>query len=145
VNASRAARLAPTGNRYQFALFVETQGSLLRAENIAARYDLALMSTKGMSVTAARRLVEDLSERGVTVLVLRDFDKTGFSIVHTLRSDTRRYKFRTRPRVVYLRLRLKDARAMGLQSEQVRYKTKKHGPADRRCGYPEELGAEGPK
>jgi DNA topoisomerase VI subunit B len=148
--------LCPTsgpGNRYQFALFVEKQGfdALLAAGNIAARYDLALMSTKGMSVTAARRLVEELSERRVTVLVLRDFDKTGFSIVHTLRSDTRRYKFRTRPRVVDLGLRLRDARAMGLQSEQVRYKTKKDprvrlrecGATQEECDFLVEGGAPG--
>jgi hypothetical protein len=97
------------------------------------------MSTKGMSVTAARRLVEELSDRGVTILVLRDFDKTGFSIIHTLHSNTRRYRFRKRPRVVDLGLRLKDARAMGLQSERVSYKTKKDPRARlRECGATEE-------
>jgi hypothetical protein len=122
--------LCPTsgpGNRYNFALFVEKQGfdALLAAGNIAARFDLALMSTKGMSVTAARQLVEELSARGVTILVLRDFDKSGFSIIHTLRSNTRRYRFRTKPRVVDLGLRLEDAQAMGLLSETVQYQSKK--------------------
>jgi DNA topoisomerase VI subunit B len=129
-------------NRYRFALFVEKQGfdALLAAGTIAARYDLALMSTKGMSVTAARRLVEELSACGVTILVLRDFDKSGFSIVHTLRSNTRRYQFQTEPKVIDLGLRLEDARALGLLSERVHYATKKD-PRERlrECGAtPEE-------
>jgi DNA topoisomerase VI subunit B len=130
------------GNRYRFALFVEKQGfdALLAAGTIGARYDLALMSTKGMSVTAARRLVDELSERDVTILVLRDFDKSGFSIVHTLRSNTRRYRFQSEPKVIELGLRLEDAQALGLQSERVYYKTKKD-PRERlrECGAtPEE-------
>ncbi|HJT76547.1 MAG TPA: hypothetical protein VJ739_05030, partial [Gemmataceae bacterium] len=54
-------------NRYRFALFVEKEGfdALLQSARVAERYDLAIMSTKGMSVTAARQLVERLSERGV--------------------------------------------------------------------------------
>ena len=87
-------------NRYRYALFIEKEGfqPLLEAAQIAERYDLAIMSTKGMSVTAARQLVERLSEQGVTILVCHDFDKSGFSILHTLQSDTRRYRFLTRPR-----------------------------------------------
>jgi DNA topoisomerase VI subunit B len=115
---------AGPGNRYKFALFVEKEGfaPLLEHAAIADRFDLAIMSTKGMSVTAARQLVERLSEQGVTILVLRDFDKSGFSIVHTLHSDTPRYKFHTKPRVVDLGLRLEDVQAMSLPSEQVEYK-----------------------
>ncbi len=87
-------------------------------------------------MTAARQLVERLSERGVTVLVLRDFDKAGFSIVHTMQADTRRYRFQTRPRVVDLGLRLADAEAMGLESEPVHYAG---GKDPRRMALPESL------
>jgi DNA topoisomerase VI subunit B len=135
--------LCPTSgphHRYQFALFVEKQGfdDLLAAGGIAQRYDLAVMSTKGMSVTAARRLVDELSARGVTILVLRDFDKSGFSIVHTLRSDTRRYHFHSQPRVIDLGLRLPEAQELGLQSELVRYRSQKD-PRERlrECGATE--------
>jgi DNA topoisomerase VI subunit B len=128
-------------NRYRFALFVEKEGfnPLLEAERIAQRYDLAIMSTKGMSVTAARQLVEQLSAHGVTILVLHDFDKSGFSIVHTLQSDTRRYTFKTRPKMIDLGLRLADVHAMGLASERVDYE----GQIDprmnlRACGATEE-------
>lgn len=110
-------------NRYRFALFIEKEGftELLAAARIAQRFDLAIMSTKGMSVTAARHLVDRLSQEGVTILVARDFDKAGFSIVHTLRTNTRRYRFSAPPRVIDLGLRLDDVRALGLPAEAVEY------------------------
>lgn len=110
-------------HRYAFALFVEKEGfdRAMAKARIADRYDLALMSTKGMSVTAARRLVEQLSEEGVTILVIHDFDKSGLSIVQTLGHDTPRYQFKTPPKVIDLGVRLADVHAMGLQSEAVPY------------------------
>jgi DNA topoisomerase VI subunit A len=98
------------------------------------------MSTKGMSVTAARQLVEKLSEQGVTILVCHDFDTSGFSILHTLQSDTRRYRFNTRPKVVDAELRLADVQAMDLQSEPVEYRSYKMDPRLnlRHCGATEE-------
>jgi hypothetical protein len=66
--------------------------------------------------------VEELSKQGLTIYVLHDFDKAGFSIVHTLRTNTRRYTFRTgQPNVVDLGLRLADVESMGLESEPVEY------------------------
>jgi DNA topoisomerase VI subunit B len=129
-------------NRFGYALFVEKEGfyPLLEAAQIAERYDLAIMSTKGMSVTAARQLVEKLSEQGVTILVCHDFDTSGFSILHTLQSDTRRYRFNTRPKVVDAELRLADVQAMDLQSEPVEYRSYKMDPRLnlRHCGATEE-------
>ena len=132
-------------NRFQFALFIEKEGfnPLLRAARIAERHDLAVMSTKGMSVTAARELVERLSERGVTILVLRDFDKAGFSIAHTLKTSSRRYTFGSTPNVVDLGLRLADVEAMGLASEPVEYggrqdprrNLRESGAAEAECDY----------
>ncbi len=66
-------------------------------------------------------MVEGLSEEGVTILVLHDFDKSGLSILHTLRSDTRRFKYRRKPRVVDIGLRLRDVRSEGLSGEPVSY------------------------
>jgi DNA topoisomerase VI subunit B len=133
--ALRFERRCGTGgpaNRYRFALFVEKEGfdHLLERARIAERYDLAIMSTKGMSVTAARKLVERLSEAGVTVLVLRDFDKSGFSILHTLAASNGRYRYRSAPRIIDLGLRLEDVREMGLTSEPVNYQSKKQDPRD---------------
>jgi DNA topoisomerase VI subunit B len=123
--------------RYNFALFVEKEGfdRHLEQAEVAGRFDVAIMSTKGMSVTAARRLVDELSGKGVTVLVLRDLDKAGFSIVHTLGTDGRRYQFRHKPRVIDLGLRLQDVRAMGLLSEPVSYASGKDPRENlRECG-----------
>ena len=58
---------------------------LFEAVKLGERYDLAIMSTKGMSVTASRRLVEELcGQHGIPLLLLHDFDKSGFSIAGTL-------------------------------------------------------------
>ena len=83
-------------HRYGAVLFIEKEGfmPLFEAVQLAERYDLAIMSTKGMSVTASRRLVEELCGRhGIPLLLLHDFDKSGFSIAGTLQRDTRRYTF----------------------------------------------------
>jgi hypothetical protein len=122
-------------NRYRYALFVEKEGfdPLWRAAGIVERYDLAIMSTKGMPTTAGRELVESLSERGVTILVLHDFDKAGFSIVNTLQSNTRRYTFGDAPNVIDLGFRLEDIE--GLERETVYYKQRKDPRYNlRECG-----------
>jgi hypothetical protein len=110
------------GHRYGAILFVEKEGflPLFRAVRLAERYDLAIMSTKGLSVTASRLLVDQLcATHEVPLLVLHDFDKSGFSILGTLRRDTRRYAFRNRIEVVDLGLRLADVEASGLETEEV--------------------------
>jgi hypothetical protein len=110
------------GHRYGAILFVEKEGflPLFRAVRLAERYDLAIMSSKGLSVTASRLLVDRLcAAHDVPLLVLHDFDKSGFSILGTLRRDTRRYAFRNRIEVVDLGLRLEDVEDSGLETEDV--------------------------
>ena len=107
-------------HRYGAVLFLEKEGfgDLLRAARIAERYDLALMSTKGLSNTAARRLVDHLcAEFELPLLVLHDFDRSGFSIVGTLQRATRRYTFKNDLRVIDIGLRLADIEAYDLQTE----------------------------
>jgi hypothetical protein len=108
-------------NRYKFALFVEKEGfnALIERSQIRSRYDIALFSTKGMSVTSARQLVEALSIKGVTILVMHDFDLAGITICYTLGHNTRRFKFKVNPNIIDLGLRLKDVEQIGLQSEPV--------------------------
>jgi hypothetical protein len=109
-------------HRYGAILFVEKEGflPLFRAVRLAERYDLAIMSTKGLSVTASRLLVDQLcATPEVPLLVLHDFDKSGFSILGTLRRDTRRYAFRNRIQVVDLGLRLEDVEESNLETEEV--------------------------
>jgi hypothetical protein len=107
-------------NRFSAVLFIEKEGflPLFRRVHLAERYDLAIMSTKGMSVVAARSLVDWLSgQKGTPILVLHDFDKAGFSIVGTLAKDNRRYCFTNRVQVHDLGLRLADVEAEGLEPE----------------------------
>jgi hypothetical protein len=113
--------LGPT-HRFGAILFIEKEGfmPLFEAVQLAERYDLAIMSTKGMSVTAARELVEQLcAVHSVPLLVLHDFDKAGFSIAGTLRRSTRRYRFGHghAASVIDLGLRLEDVD--GLETEDV--------------------------
>lgn len=112
-------------HRYGAILFIEKEGflPLLREVQLAERFDVAIMSTKGMSVTASRTLVDSLCgpDHDVPLYVLHDFDKSGFSILGTLQRDTRRYEFQNKVKVIDLGLRLEDVKKHGLQSEDVHY------------------------
>jgi hypothetical protein len=119
VSAVKADTMGPEG-RYSAVLFLEKEGftQILEAARIAERYDLAIMSTKGMSVTAARTLVEELcGKRGLKLLVLHDFDLAGFSIKQTLVTSNRRYHFHHPINFIDLGLRLADMEELELDSE----------------------------
>ena len=62
------------------------------------------------------------------------------AILHTLRTDTRRYRFQSTPKVIDLGLTLADVQAMDLQSEPYNYRQKIDPKIDlARCGAtPEE-------
>jgi hypothetical protein len=75
------------------------------------------MSTKGMSVVAARMLLDRLAPLIDRVFVLHDFDIAGFSIFGTLGADGRRYVYKNAVNMVDLGLRLGDVQAMGLAAE----------------------------
>jgi hypothetical protein len=125
--------------RYNNILFCEKEGflPLFDAARLADRYDLAVMSSKGMSVTAARQLLDQLCPRVERIFVLHDFDVAGFSIFGTLGTDSRRYEFDhdLSDTIVDIGLRLADVQAMDLQSEIVnvderparRYTLAEHG------------------
>ena len=67
---------------------------LFEKVKLAERYDIAIMSSKGMSVTAARMLADRLcGEYDIPLFALHDFDIAGFSIMRTVGCDTRRYTF----------------------------------------------------
>src|SRR5262249_15697097 len=114
---------------YKFVLLVEKEGfaDLLAHHRIADRYDLALAWTKGVSTTAARELVQALSERGVTILVLHAFDLAALTILHTRGTKPRRLRFRVKPNVVDIGLRLDDVRRLGLDVEEKDGKEGKDG------------------
>jgi hypothetical protein len=116
---AKVATNGPSGS-FGAVLFIEKEGfdPILKAARIAERFDVAIMSTKGMSVTAARLLADEMcSEHDIPLLILHDFDKAGFSIAGTLQRDTRRYQYQNHIDVRDLGLTLADVEAMGLEAE----------------------------
>ncbi len=113
----------PSRHRFNNALFIEKEGfhELLKKAEIAERYDIAIMSTKGMSVIACRSLIDFFSGQGMRVFVAHDFDKAGLGIYHTMISDSDRYTYVNEPNVVELGLRLDDVQRMKLAAEPVNY------------------------
>lgn len=107
-------------HRYRHVALIEKEGfqQLFAHVGLDTRYDLAIMSSKGMNTTAARTLVEQLP--GVRFFVLHDFDKAGFSILGTLTRSTRRYHFERLADIVDLGIRLEDVQTEHLESEPVR-------------------------
>ena len=65
IELSRRFPTSGPRNRFGAILFIEKEGfkPLLDAARIAERFDIAIMSTKGMSVTAARQLIEEALRR----------------------------------------------------------------------------------
>jgi hypothetical protein len=99
-------------------LYVEKEGfmPLFRRVKLAERFDIAVMSSKGMSVTAARQLAEGICSRyNIPLLILHDCDRPGIIIKDTLENNTRRYRYRKPPRVIDLGLSYDDIE--GLPSE----------------------------
>jgi hypothetical protein len=119
LNAANISTHGPDCN-FGAVLFIEKEGfqPLFQRVKLAERHDIAIMSTKGVSVTAARLLVDRMcSAHSIPLFVLHDFDVAGFTILDTLRRDTRRYQFESDFEVIDLGLRLADVRALGLPSE----------------------------
>jgi hypothetical protein len=97
----------PRGN-IAAVLFCEKEGfnPLFKSVDLANRWDLMIISTKGVSVTAARQLIE--TGGSVPLFVLHDFDVAGFMIFGTLSRDTRRYRFSRFMNPISLGLRRDD-------------------------------------
>ena len=129
----------PSGN-FGAVVFIEKEGfaPILEAAQIAERFDIAIMSTKGMSVTAARALADQMcADHDIPLLLLHDLDKAGFSIAGTLQRDTRRYEFRNCIKVIDLGLNLTDVEEMGLEAEY------QHHPKASRSALEENLRING--
>jgi hypothetical protein len=122
-------------HRFSAVLFIEKEGfmPLFAAVKLAERFDLAIMSTKGMPVVACRYLADQLcGKHDIPLLVLHDFDKAGFSIARTLsgvdhydrncNQRTTRYDYRHNFDVIDLGLRLPDVNEHSLECEPVHYR-----------------------
>jgi len=109
--------IGPSGG-FSAILFCEKEGftPLFKAVDLANRYDLMIISTKGVSVTAARQLIDNIcGDYGLPLFTLHDFDVAGFLILGTLQRDTRRYQFSSAIEVTDLGLRFGDI--TGLERE----------------------------
>ncbi len=109
--------IGPSGN-FSAVLFCEKEGfgPLFKAVNLADRHDLMIVSSKGVSVTAARRLIDTVcGDHDLPLFTLHDFDVAGFLILGTLKRDTRRYQFSNAFEVVDFGLRFADI--AGLERE----------------------------
>jgi hypothetical protein len=107
--------IGPSGG-FSGVLFCEKEGfnPLFKAVNLANRYDLMVISCKGVSVTSARRLIDDVcGDKKLPLFVLHDFDFAGFMIFGTLQRDTRRYQFINAIDVIDLGFRLEDIQGLG--------------------------------
>src|SRR5262249_20258582 len=98
-------------NRFGAILFLEKEGfsPLLEEGRLAERYDLAIMSTKGMSVTATRERVQELcATHDMRLVGLRVFDYGGSPFLGPRRSTPRRFTYGRTFNVIDLGLRLAD-------------------------------------
>lgn len=131
--------VGPT-NRFHSVLFIEKEGFdvILKDAEIDKKFDLAIMSTKGLPVKAACDLVQFCYNENVKVFVLHDFDLAGFKIVKTLREGTR---LSYGSPVIDIGLRLEDV--TNLESEPVSYNQSKDpryylhecGATDEECDF----------
>jgi hypothetical protein len=130
-------------DRYGAVLFVEKEGflPLFRAAKLAQRYDLAIMSSKGVSTTAARTLIDRMVQQGAPVFCIRDFDLAGFLIAGTLGRDTRRYSW-TSGGAIDLGLRLGDVTSHGPEREDVYYTGAHHKQLTDPARIPAKIGGQ---
>jgi len=117
------------GQRYAGVLYIEKEGfePILKEARIAERFDLAVVSCKGQSVVAARKLVDHVCRKngGVPLFVAHDFDKSGFEICDCLTSVSAaarlanrvQYRFKNKINVVDFGLRIEDVDEYDLASE----------------------------
>jgi hypothetical protein len=102
--------IGPAGG-FSAILYIEKEGfgPLFKAVDLANRHDLMIISNKGQSVTAARKLVDEIcGYYDIPLFVLHDFDLAGFSIFGVFQRDTPRYTFDNSVEVIDLGLRLDD-------------------------------------
>jgi hypothetical protein len=135
------------GERYQAVMYLEKEGfePLLKEAKIAQRFDLAILSCKGMSVVAGRKFVDEVCrvDGGVPLFVVHDFDKSGFEIAQRLTSvsdwalenDRVAYEFQNEINFTDLGLRLSDINAYGLVGERCKFSG--HFASDSICTEPE--------
>jgi hypothetical protein len=124
-------------DRYSAILYIEKEGfsEQLAADRLAERWDLAICSSKGYSVKAARTALVTLARRnGVRPLVAHDFDVQGTGIYDLINREVE---------AVDLGLRLadvEDARwGLASQAEPVTHRSDPLGNLQLRGATPDEI------
>jgi hypothetical protein len=105
--------------RFNKVLFIEKKGlwPIFQDARLAERYDMAMVAGEGYSSEACRVLFSHAEkERDYQLFVLHDADPYGYNIARTLCEETRRMPG-YRVEVIDLGLKLEDALAMGLPTE----------------------------
>ncbi|HEV8715628.1 MAG TPA: hypothetical protein VGX03_22725 [Candidatus Binatia bacterium] len=92
---------------------------ILEAAGLAEKYDMAVVAAEGYATEAASTLFAHADKtQNYQLFVLHDADPHGYNIARTLREATRRMPG-YQVDVVDLGLKLEDALAMGLQTEEL--------------------------
>lgn len=103
---------------YDKILFIEKKGfdDILQKSGIAAKYDVAILSSQGYAVDAAKMLMSKAKRNApMTFLCLHDADPHGYNIARRVGHATRRSG---RIQVIDIGLKLQDAVEMDLMVEQ---------------------------
>jgi hypothetical protein len=115
-------------NRFAAILFIEKQGfdPLFKKSEIAKKYDLGIMSSKGQSTAAARKLLDHVAgAAGIPILILHDLDSAGFDICNAAtrvtdsaaETDRIKYEFLHDLNAIDIGVRLADVEHWGLEPE----------------------------
>ena len=105
---------------YGKILYIEKEGfkPILDSVQLGQRFDMAIMTSKGYAVRAAKQLLARATTKEITILCAHDCDIYGFEIARTLAEETRTSKGLT-VKVIDLGLQVADALNMGLESEKL--------------------------
>lgn len=103
---------------YARILFVEKEGLLpiFQAAQLAERFDMAIVGSKGFATRAARTLLQRADRQAMKIFCLHDADPAGYEIYRTLCEATRAMPEHS-IEVVNLGLGYEEAIEMGLETE----------------------------
>ena len=81
------------GYRYDKALYVEKTGfnTLFQAEGLQEKHNMIIVSGQGFGTRAARRLLYDMHQCGLTIYCLHDLDIHGMGIIDKLRNANKKF------------------------------------------------------
>lgn len=107
--------------KYAKALYVEKTGfdAVFRAENLAEKYDLVIISGQGFASRSAKKLLHYLSEKGITLYCMHDLDPSGVDIYAALCQANQKFKLDLN--INNLGILPIDVRSFGIIPEKMNY------------------------